>query len=219
MQTLIRRLRVAVLAAALLLLLGACGQEAAAPASQPEPATSLYAQGEELIALMVEMVGNETYMGTFSGSETMQEMLSAAREGDYSQPQAVYAITIPETQLAALTELAGMEGASEDLQAYMQDRMQAAVISQLNAAGGAEVLAAASICTASKTFVLEGVEENILYLYTYANGLPAIVSFQPGEGGSVAATSNFLFNSDFQAEENIRQYFQEISAEMEQVTQ
>ena len=90
---------------------------------------------------------------------------------------------------------------SDRLRSFMEERIQAAIATEINAAGGAMLLAASSICTASKTFVCQELTENAIYLYTYGDGVPAAVSFLRGEDGSVSATASFLLDESFPADD------------------
>ena len=114
-----------------------------------------------------------------------------------------------------------MDTMSERLRSYMEERIQAAIATEINAAGGAMLLAASSICTASKTFVCQELTENAVYLYTYADGMPAAVSFIRGEDGSVSATASFLLDESFPADdqEAMETYFQAVGAQVEKLTE
>ncbi len=175
---------------------------------------SLYEHGLDLISLIEEMAENEEYYTLYTASPEMQEIVSVVSNGDHSQPKAVYQITIAEDMLSAMAELGTTSTLSESLQKYVAARTHNALATQLNAAGGAQVLAAASVCTASKTFVSTELTGSAIYLYTYENGVPAIVTFTSGEDNTVSATSCFIFNENFKTDsaEDVEQYFAEISA-------
>lgn len=199
------------------LLLAACSGGPAASQQGKSP----YDQGLELIALMQEMANSEAYMQTYSQSLELQQILEPVQAGDYSQPQAVYKITLSQEGIESLSEAAGMDSMSDGLRSYMEERIQAAIATEINAAGGAMVLAASSICTASKTFVSQELTENAVYLYTYADGVPAAVSFIRGEDGSVSATASFLLDESFAVEdqEALEAYFQAVGAQVEALTE
>ena len=60
------------LALAMILLLGGCTRkeptgEAIEPAPAPAPAKTLYQQGEDLAAQLVEMAGNRDYLSLYTG--------------------------------------------------------------------------------------------------------------------------------------------------------
>lgn len=59
---------------------------------------------------------------------------------------------------------------------------------------GAAYAAAASIYSASKTFVNSNVTENAIYLYVYENGCPVMLHVIAGEGGAATATGTFILD-------------------------
>ncbi len=175
---------------------------------------SLYEHGLDLISLIEEMAENEAYFSLYTANSEMQEIVAAVGSGDHSEPKAVYQITIAEDMISEMANLRAPNSLSESLQNYVAARTHNALVSQINAAGGAETLAAASICTASKTFASTELTGNTIYLYTYENGVPAIVTFTSGEDDTVSATSCFIFNESFKADtpEDVEAYFAEVSA-------
>lgn len=181
-----------------------------------KPEKSLYQQGIELIGLMEEMASNEPYIALYSAAPDLQEILSEAAQGDRSQPKAVYEISVPKGIIAAMAEVSGIEGLSDQLKAHAAARTHGALPSQINAAAGAQVLAAASICTMGKTFVNKDLADNTIYLYTYEDAIPAMVTFTPGEDHTVSASACFLFNQDFVADyvETVEAFFQELGAQV-----
>lgn len=200
-----RTIGAALLAAAL--LLGGC------QAGRPDK--SLYQHGLEVVALMEEMAGNPTYLSLFSGNEAVLAVLAEAAQGDFSQPKAAYRITLPPSALHS--EVEGLSGA---LRENLEARLAAAVFTQVNAMGGAEQLAAASICTAGKVFVSDELEENAIYLYTYENAVPAAVSFSRGEDGTVSASGVLVLYDGFSAgaAPEVKAFLAELGVEVEEVS-
>ncbi len=228
MKTIFRGAALA-LALSLVMTLGGCaGKEPAGEASQPEPeaapAKTLYQQGEELAAWLVEMAGNRDYLSLYTGDEEVLGVLARAVEGkDYTSPKAVYSVTVPGDAAGKLLGLMGMEGADglpDRLQQRVREKMIQALPTQVNAMAGTETLAAASICTASKTFVNDQVTEGVIYLYAYENGAPVAVTFLPGEDGAVAATGTFLLGDSFSLEslESMEGMLGMLGVKLEEVT-
>ena len=181
------------------------GDLPAAPGNSQAPAApekSLMQQGQELVAEMAEMAGSSQYVHFYTDDQGMRDLLAAVQEGDFSSPQAVYAIRFPEEGINSLLELAGMDSLDsfpQELQRNIIARAVSSMPTQLNAMGGADALAAASICTASKSFVNGQVAENVIYLYTYRDAVPAAVTFFPGEGGAVYASGMLILHDSFGA--------------------
>lgn len=173
---------------------------------------SLYTHGMELISIMEEMTQSDAYLALYTASPEIAEIISAAGQGDYSSPKAVYEITPTADLLGAGADSLG--SLSAPLKSYITSRTNSILASQINAAGGAQILAASNICTAGKTFVNTGFSGSTIYLYTFARGAPAIVTFTAGENYSVSASGCFLFSDPFKAgtAEDVEQYFKEAGA-------
>lgn len=167
--------------------LSACGSDS--------ETASLYSEGLEIVQIMSEMVQSESYITLYTGNSSVQSIIQSLANGDYSSPKAVYAISIPEKSLEEMAEMAELDipdNASEKFRGFVLQRMFGALMTRVNAMSGVENLAAASICTASKTFVDENVDGNVIYLYTYDNALPIAVTFMVGDNKSVSANGVFV---------------------------
>ena len=95
----------------------------------------------------------------------------------------------------------------------------ASIVSQINAMGGVENLAASSVCTVGKTFVSENASESIIYLYTYEDAAPIAVTFTVGEDYTVSATGTFILYDGFTfgSAEEIRSAFSDIAVSVTEV--
>jgi len=175
---------------------------------------SLYDEGLKVISVMREMAESEDYVALLSGNTELKTIVSAVGEGDYTSPKAVYEISLTDmVQADMLSQL------SDTLKTYVTNKMQASVPLQLNASGGANVIAAASICSAGSTFVCEGATKPVTYLYTYEDAVPVCISFTPGADSTVSASGNFIFLEDFKAEtaEDVKAYFANLGAEVKEI--
>lgn len=179
-------------------------------------AKSVKEHGLELIALMEEMVHTEKYMEHYTANERLMEMIKEMSDGDYSEPTAVYTISVSENSLLALSGMEEVDSVSEKLRETAKKRALGSLMAQVNARGGAERLAVSSICTLEKTFDSEELKEDVIYLYTYESALPAAVTFLRGEDHSVSATGVFIMDASFPSDspEAVEQYFEEIQAEV-----
>lgn len=171
-----------ILAVLVTLALCGCGNAAAKD-------SSLYTQGLDVANLVVQAVQSEAYLDQVSVSSPLREILEDAAQGDYSSPKAVYELRFSSLPVETDT-------LPEPLAKACRQRLLPTMISRLNAAAGAETLAAASVCTMVKTFVASNVTEDVLYLYQYETGYPIAVIFTPGEGGAVSASGCFLLCPD-----------------------
>lgn len=205
-----KKIYAVLLAAALLVSIAGCTNGA--------KEKSLYEQGMELISLMAEMTRSESYRALYTASPEIQEILSSAGQGDYSSPAAVYQITLSEEQLLELTGAGDVENLP--LKNYVISRANTILFSQVNAEGGAQVLAASSICAAGKTFVSKAFSGNTVYLYVFENGTPVAVSFLGGEDHTVSASGNFLFTERFQTgvPEALDEYLRQLGTDGAQIS-
>ncbi len=206
-----------VLVLGMVLLFGACDN-----AEKNSSDKSLYEHGLDLIALLEEIAESEAYLEIYTNaSSDMYEIISTVAEGDYTDPKAVYQITISDDMLLKILEVANTDinGLSDTLKEYVKSRAQNSIVSIINNTGGAYMVAASSICTAGKTFVSDEQVGNVIYLYTYEDAVPAIVTFREGENGAVSASGSFIFYEDFKTdtEQKIEQFFAELEIEVKEI--
>lgn len=171
-----------VLAVLVTLVLYGCGNAAAKD-------SSLYTQGLDVANLVVQAAQSDAYLDQLSGNASLREILEDAAQGDYSSPKAVYELRFSSLPVETDT-------LPEPLATALHQQLLPTLISQLNAAAGAETLAAASVCTMTKTFVSSDATDDTLYLYQYETGSPIAVIFTPGEDGAVSARGCFLLCPD-----------------------
>lgn len=197
-----------------------CGNQTTAKPEETNTRSSLYEQGMELVGLLDEMVGNDTYGNIFTTSGEIADVLDQLNQGDYTEPNVVYEVKFSEESkkemlqsLAAETDLSQM---SERLQKTLEDKLASTVVSQLNGMSGVSKLAASSICTAHKNFVDETLKENVIYFYMFSDAQPVAVSFTNGENGAVSADAMFVMVEDLKnaAKEEFSAYFDGMGAEI-----
>jgi len=219
MKQFARNLLVVLMASALVLISG-CSIGDGKSESEQQSAKTLYDHGLEVVSLLGEMAQSDQYVSLLSGSTEIRSILKEASQGNFSQPKAVYRISIPESAALSLMEM-DISGLSKTLQENIKSKVSSMIFSQINAMGGATTLAASSVCTAGKTFVSSELEEDQIYLYTYADAVPATVTFIKGEDGTVSATGTLLLYEDFQADPaaSVRNLLGEFGVTVEAVTQ
>ncbi len=180
---------------------------------------SLYEHGLEVISLAEEMAESDAYISLYSISREGMELLSAVREGDYTEPTAVYRIVISEEDFLKMPSVADtlvMNDLSDRLKQYVNSNMHHAASSLVTYGGNLDVVTATAVCTASKTFVLDDITENTVYLYVYENAVPAIVTYTVGEGGAVSASAKFVFDDTFRTDtvNAIERFFAEMDVDV-----
>ena len=172
---------------------------------------SLYEHGLEVIHLMSEMAQSTAFSNTYTGNESILNIIHKIGDGNYEEIKKVYMISFDKKNLENMTELAGVVGMSDELKGYTMQRMITAIVSYINAYSGAEKLSAASVCAASKTFVSNELDHDSVFIYTYKDAYPVAVTFIAGEDNSVLANGMFLVNESFLCDspEDIQNFFEE----------
>lgn len=181
-----------------------------------KPEKTAYDHGLELIGTMAEMAKSEAYLAITTGSTEITEMLLPVKEGSVGEPAAVYTITLGDEYLSLMAEWAEIPEMPDSIKSVADQKLIGAFATQINAMAGAQNLAASAICAAGKTFVDEGLTENVIYLYIFEDCPPAAVTFTPGEDGAVSASSLFLLYDavDWTDEAALRAFFAEMGAEL-----
>lgn len=208
-----KKLMAIVLALVSVFALSGCGSK-----SNTE-SQSLYAQGLEVIQLMSEMTRTGEYIDIYTGDSTIKNIIQNIGVGEYSVPKSVYAISIPDENLAAMVELSELDNSSKDLKTFLIQKVLGSLMIQINGMAGAENLAASSVCTVGKTFVDENATGDVIYLYTYENALPVAVTFTIGENHAVSATGVFIMYDGFTcgSADEIKSFFSDIFVKVSEV--
>ncbi|MBQ6896536.1 MAG: hypothetical protein IJN69_04940 [Oscillospiraceae bacterium] len=173
-----------------------CEGEKTAEGSQK----SLYSHGLDLVEMVEEMAKSEAYLEIYTGSPRISEVVSGFGSGDYSVVKKVYKLTPTEAYLAEYGTAAEMSGLSSKVKKTVSDKTIAAIVTQINAMGGAENLAATTVCTAGKTFVSSELKETCVWIYVFEYGFPVAVTFTPGEDSTVSASAMLVSCEEFPVE-------------------
>ena len=181
---------------------------------------SLYEQGLEVVALMDEMADSQSYVQMFTGNTQISELIQSNTNGDYSKPRAVYEVVLQKDNYQGLLGNEEIqETMSDELKGIIRKKVNASVITQLNAYGGSENLAASTICTAGISFVNSEVKEDVIYIYVYENTAPVAVIFLQEGNDIVSANGTFLFGEELTnlTEESISQLFEGLYVTVQEV--
>lgn len=172
---------------------------------------SLYEHGIDVIQLMSEMAHSTDYSITYTGNESIRDIINDIGKSDYQEVKKVYSISFDKDTLENMIEPAGIGGISDELKEYTMQRMITAFVSQINAYSGAETLAATTVCTAGKTFVSDELDQDSILIYTFEDAYPAAVTFIAGEDNTVSANGVFIVNDNFvcDSSEDIQNFFNE----------
>lgn len=196
----------------LILSLTACGSK--------KEQSSLYEQGLEVVNLMNEMADSQSYVQMFTGNTQIGEVIQSNTNGDYSKPQAVYEVVLQKDNYQGLLGNEDTQTAMSDkLERITEKKVNASLITQMNAYGGSENLAASTICTAGISFVNSKVKEDVIYIYVYENTAPVAVVFLQEGDDIVSANGTFMFGEELMnlTEESISQLFEGLYVTVQQV--
>ena len=181
---------------------------------------SLYEQGLEVVTLMDEMADSQSYVQMFTGNTQISELIQSNANGDYSKPQAVYEVVLQKDNYQGLLGNEEIQATmSDELKGIISKKINASVITQLNAYGGSENLAASNICTTGVSFVNSEVKEDVIYIYVYENTAPVAVIFLQEGNDIVSANGTFLFGEELTnlTEESISQLFEGLYVTVQEV--
>jgi len=160
------------LALAGLMVLGGCAKESADP--------TCYNEGLSVIAAMAEQSGRDQWKGHFGANSVSLELVQTAAAGDYSAPDRVWRV---EADFEKITEVA--------VTPDMRGRVLTGLITMLHSRKGAATVPAGGATQVSRAAVIEGAEDAFMYIYSFPDGTPAAVAFNPGTGGAVEVSGIF----------------------------
>lgn len=151
----------------------------------------LYAKGLEQINKMDMMAESKEYK-EFLTSSDLTDVLSALGEEDYSTPNKVFKIMVPE-ESGFLVEISDLvTDLPKELQAELEKRALLSVPVSLNGLNGTKFIAATSMINTTNSFLCENLNENTIYIFIFDNEYSAVVSFIPEEEGIVFSSSYFV---------------------------
>ena len=199
--------------AGLLLMLMAAGLAGA-------EGNKLYEKGIEIAAQVKEMSENDAYLQAISGRQRVLKNLEGVSAIDPEHPAAVYQIRFEGDGHLPMLGLKESDIVSQALRDDLRARSHTALIQQVNAMGGAELIAASSICTSSRNFIDEAFEGDMIYLYVYDNAVPVMVAFSSGAEQIVRATGSPILCDMFTAgsQEEIQNFFEGMPIQVETVS-
>lgn len=180
----------------------------------------LYEKGIGIAAQVKEMSENDAYLQAISGSERLLKHLESVKGVDPEHPAAVYQIRFEGDGYLPMLGLKESDIVSQTLRDDLRARSHTALIQQVNAMGGAELIAASSICTSSTNFIDEAFEGDVIYLYVYENAVPVMVAFSSGAEQIVRATGSPILCDMFTAgsQEEIQNFFEGMPIVVEAVS-
>lgn len=155
-----------------------------------------YQKGLNIVENMDEMAECDGFIALLSASPDMNSIIKEIGKNDYSNPKAVYKVTITPEEIDSIFLGAIGEDTNlpDDILSEARNRMVLSFPSRINAMEGSYVLASTSILTKSESFISNSTKEYSLYFYIYDGGYSACVIFVPGENNIVSSTGYFIVN-------------------------
>lgn len=180
----------------------------------------LYEKGIEIAVQVKEMSENDAYLQAISGNQQVIKHLEGVSAVDPEHPAAVYQIRFEGDDHLPMLGLKESDIVSQALRDDLRAKCHTALIQQINAMGGAELIAASSICTTSRNFIDEAFEGDVLYLYVYEDAAPVMVAFSSGSEQIVRATGSPVLCDAFAtgSQEEIQNFFAGMPIEVDRVS-
>ncbi len=188
--------------------LSACNSQA--EAEEVNQQLSLEQQAQILIDQVIMMASSEAYMDMITVQSEMRAIIDDIAIQDYSTPQNIYQLNgladliITSMQLEATLE--------PEIEPLVKPRLTGVLPGQLNAMNGTETLAAASILNHSNSFIYEGLEEDISYLYTFDHDYSFMISFYPSQQNIVNASISIIVNEQFNSLQTTEEFMKHFEA-------
>lgn len=179
-------------------LLGGCAQAGGGQGQQTQTKekTSLYDRGLAVIQKMDTMAESDSYMEMMGGSPEVLEVVSDMGKGDYSAPEKVWKVTVPEGAIDALFDAYGisLDSVPEEIRPDLQQRIVESAPTLVGSQAGISFIAAMSLVTATEYFVDQELTEDTIYFYMYGGTCSGAVVFSVHDEDIVSATGHFVSN-------------------------
>lgn len=158
---------------------------------------SVLDKGDEIVALVSEMVKSDEYANIMLGNvSAYDELLSELKVADFSKVTAIYELKISQDELIEM--LVSNNGDVDKLPKALKDRLVrglgSSLVSRINSQAGIEELAISSLFNASKCYVDKSIKKTQYLLYVFESGYSMLISFVPHEDGAVTASGSLILN-------------------------
>lgn len=150
-------------------------------------------KGYELVTKISKLAKSEDYIKLMSASPEINDIIKKIADGSYTTPVSVYRADISDENINALLDAE----LSSDITDIVRPSLVNSLPIYLISTEGSSELAAASIVTASETYVDSAITNPVMFVYNYDGDYSVIVTEVPGTDGAVTATAYFVKNSVF----------------------
>lgn len=189
-----------------LLALTACSHTPAKPADLN---SFLLAEGVALTCDMQELAASKEYVALMGASQTLGQVIAEMASQDYSLPQNIYLIKLPDdTLLQSMRSLGGEVTVPANIREKLPYKINGALFANLiNAGYGSETIAAASVASWGKSYIEpEGWSDNTLLLLEYPGEFSSMVSFVRSGDEVISASAVFVQNGDKEIMSKLQEY-------------
>ena len=158
---------------------------------------------DEALKLIVEsgkLASDKDFISLYTTNDEMTSQILELGAADYSKPSAIYHLSADKEQIIAnIKALAGEEVAEIDLEKLINHKkLSFAVLpSLINASYGAQNLAALTILTNSRGYIMpKDFKSDFALYFEYDEGCSALVTFSEFGDGVISANMSFVINGD-----------------------
>lgn len=167
----------------------------------------------KLVSASGKMASNKNYISLYTSNDEMTEKILAIGEIDFSNPKEVYYISMDRKQIVEnIKSLMGDEADKIDFEALIEwNKLNLSTLpSLINASYGAENLAALTVLTRSRGYIMpESFRNDFALFLKYDGGYSAMVSFYEYGDRVISANMSFVKNGE---KDNVLRRINEITS-------
>lgn len=191
----------------LIFLLGltACGSGGSDKEQDRKMSQSKYDIGMELITKLSEISKDESYehMILSATDEAVLKIIDNIRTMNYSQPEHIYRVKNLDEVFSAVMFMGQSGGEIYSdisdtvkgvLESKFADGLRNIITGQRTSVAA---VAVSGIYVIDTTFVDSSVKTCEVYIYTFREAYPVMISYVPGKDGAVAATAGYIIVDDY----------------------
>lgn len=179
-----------------LFILVACGNDSEKPVDLNE---FLITEGVDLTCDMDELAESKEYLALMTASESIGQVIDKMAFQDYSIPENVYLIKMPDDiMIRAMNAFSGEINISNNIMEKLKYKINGSMFANMiNASYGSEMIAATAMTTWGKSYIQpNGWSDNMILLLGYPGEFSSIVSFVRSGDGVVSGSSVFVKNGE-----------------------
>lgn len=169
---------------------------------------TLEAYGLQLTQQMRQLAHDSCYIAYAVHAERIKSLVEDIGRQTYDKPRKVFRLRHLHTKQT--DELLSQSSATKPI---LIDRLLRSIPAQLNAQGGADLLATTSLLIAEDAFLYAGLKEYTFYLYLYEGRYQSLVLYRPGRSHIVLAYASFIAHQrleEAETAEDVKRFFSEM---------